>query len=190
MGRDHLLSVEGLCRDATDGITLRSNEPSPQRPAPRQSSRPRRSRLRQQSTRASNSVNNRLFRKWSSSSLCPFPPSAAHPSELQETPGILWEASVVDKFASQAPGVSKTMNGVSKNFDHPHELQRSGLNTRDRFSLRLSLVFSKCRGSIRRDVHHQYCCSCLSLHKMFAAAPLPTCGTTSRRIGAFSEPER
>ncbi len=31
---------------------------------------------------------------------------------IQSTPGVLWKAAVVDKFASQAPGASRSLNGV------------------------------------------------------------------------------
>ncbi len=31
---------------------------------------------------------------------------------IESTPGVLWKAAVVDKFASQAPGASSSLNGV------------------------------------------------------------------------------
>jgi len=42
----------------------------------------------------------------------PHPDRVAQIHELQNTPGILWKADLVDRFASEAPGASKRLNGV------------------------------------------------------------------------------
>ena len=52
------------------------------------------------------------------------PDRVAQVRELQETPGILWKASLVDRFASKAPGASKSMNGVLSDW---REALQSGL---------------------------------------------------------------
>merc|ERR1712135_114102 len=46
------------------------------------------------------------------SAVVPHPDRVAQVRELQDTPGILWKASLVDRFASKAPGASRSMNGV------------------------------------------------------------------------------
>merc|ERR1719253_32968 len=40
------------------------------------------------------------------------PERAAQITEIQNTPGVLWKASAHPRFANQAPGASKDMNGV------------------------------------------------------------------------------
>jgi cathepsin B len=47
-----------------------------------------------------------------SSALATHPDRAAQIREIQDTPGIAWKADAVERFASQAPGASRSLNGV------------------------------------------------------------------------------
>jgi len=60
------------------------------------------------------------------SAVVPHPDRVAQVRELQDTPGILWKASLVDRFASKAPGASRSMNGVLSDW---RDALRSGVSS-------------------------------------------------------------
>merc|ERR1719331_3731757 len=56
-----------------------------------------------------------LFCLLASASAAVHPDRVAQIREIQNTPGVLWKAAAHPRFASQAPGASKTLCGVIGN---------------------------------------------------------------------------